>query len=51
MRLVQMLASVVLSGRAESMLRGVGAGKDADAWRADDAAGKQASLNSLWQTK
>jgi hypothetical protein len=45
------LASVVLSGRVESVLRGAGEPAAADAWRRDDATGKLASLNKLWQTK
>lgn len=45
------LASVVLSGQVESVLRGAGEDAAADAWSRDDAGGKLASLNTLWQTK
>lgn len=45
------LASVVLAGRMESVLRGTGEEEAADAWRRNDAEGKLASLNTLWQTR
>jgi len=44
------LASVVLSGRAEEILRGAGRPGDADAWRAGREPGRAAALNALRET-
>jgi hypothetical protein len=45
------LASVVLAGRVEEVLRGAGEHALADAWRGGDAPGKLAGLNALWKTR
>ena len=44
------LASVVLSGRVEEVLRGAGQHEAADAWRAGGQAGRATALNALWET-
>ena len=44
------LASVVLSGRVEEVLRGAGQHEAADAWRAGSHAGRATALNALWET-
>ena len=44
------LASVVLSGRVEEVLRGAGQHEAADAWRAGSQAGRATALNALWET-
>jgi hypothetical protein len=44
------LASVVLSGRIENVLRGAGQDVAADAWRSGDTQGKLNALDALWQT-
>jgi len=44
------LASVVLSGRVEEVLRGSGNPAAADAWRGGDEAARAAALNALWAT-
>jgi hypothetical protein len=45
------LASVVLAGRVEEVLRGAGEHAVADAWRRGDTPGKLAGLNALWKTR
>jgi hypothetical protein len=45
------LASVVLAGRVEEVLRGAGEHALADAWHGGDAPGKLAGLNALWKTR
>jgi hypothetical protein len=45
------LASVVLAGRVEEVLRGAGEHAVADAWRLGDAQGRLAGLNGLWDTR
>ena len=44
------LASVVLSGRVEEVLRGAGQHEAADAWHAGSQAGRATALNALWET-
>ncbi len=44
------LASVVLSGRVEEVLRDAGNPAAADAWRAGSEAGRATALNALWDT-
>jgi hypothetical protein len=44
------LASVVLSGRVEEVLRGAGQHEAASAWRAESQAGRATALNALWET-
>ena len=44
------LASVVLSGRVEEVLRGAGNPAAADAWRAGTETGRATALNALWDT-
>jgi CHAT domain-containing protein len=44
------LASVVLSGRVEEVLRGSGNPAAADAWRSGDEAARATALNALWAT-
>jgi hypothetical protein len=45
------LASVVLSGRVDSVLRGAGEEAAADAWGRDTTADKLTGLNALWRTR
>jgi hypothetical protein len=45
------LASVVLSGRIESVLRGAGEDVAADAWRGGGGQGKVDALEALWGTR
>jgi len=44
------LASVVLSGRVEAVLRGSGNPAAADAWRTGGEVGRATALNALWAT-
>jgi hypothetical protein len=44
------LASVVLAGRVEELLRGAGEHAVADAWRHGDEQARLAGLNALWAT-
>ncbi|HEX4829686.1 MAG TPA: CHAT domain-containing protein [Trebonia sp.] len=44
------LASAVLSGRIEEVLRGAGNVAAADAWRGGDEAARATALNALWET-
>jgi hypothetical protein len=44
------LASVVLSGRVEEVLRGAGNPAAAQAWRNGGESGRAAALNALWDT-
>ena len=44
------LASVVLTGRVEQLLRDAGRPDAADAWRDGDEAGRLAGLDALWDT-
>ena len=45
------LASVVLSGQVEEVLRGAGEQAAADAWRRGDASGRLTGLDALWKTR
>ena len=45
-----LLASVVMAGRAQQMLRAVGDGAAADAWRNGTEADRATALDALWDT-
>ena len=44
------LASVVMTGRAEALLRAAGRVADADAWGSEDEAGRARAVEALWDT-